>query len=200
MDTATATRIARLIEAGAPAADELLPLVYDELRALAASHFQRERGDHTLQPTAVVHEAWMRLADLTRIDWQGRTHFLAVGAVQIRRVLVDHARRRDAAKRGGHWHQVTLGDELSPSGAGPVDLLALDEALTKLGATDQRQGRVVELRIFGGLTNEEAASVIGMSPRTAAGDWRMARAWLRRELGGSTRRAGGDEAPIDPDA
>ena len=184
MDADKATRIASLVSRDDPdrVADELMPLVYDELKQVAAAHFAQERMGHTLEPTALVHEAYLRLADLTHMDWQGRTHFLAVGAIQIRRVLVDHARRRDAAKRGGAWQKVTLNEELTPEDYSDVDVLALDEALVKLATVDARQARIVELRVFGGLTNDEAAKVVQVSPRTAAGDWRMARAWLRREL------------------
>lgn len=181
MDARTATRIAELVGRD-DMAQELMPLVYDELKALASAQFMRERVGHTLEPTALVHEAYMRLADLTQIDWQGRTHFLAVGAIQMRRVLVDHARKRDAAKRGGALQRVTLHDEASPSGADDVDVIALDDALEQLGEVDARQARIVELRVFGGLTNDEAAGVVGVSPRTAAGDWRMAKAWLKRAL------------------
>ncbi len=181
MDVHTATRIAELVGKG-DMAHELLPLVYEELKALASAQFLRERAGHTLEPTALVHEAYLKLADLTQIDWQGRTHFIAVGAIQMRRVLVDHARRRDAVKRGGSLQRVTLYEGAAPDMGDNVDVLALDEALEKLGETDARQARIVELRIFGGLTNEETAGVVGVSPRTAAGDWRMAKAWLKREL------------------
>ena len=181
MDVNTATRIAELVGRG-EMAHELMPLVYEELKALASAQFMRERAGHTLEPTALVHEAYIRLADLTQIDWQGRTHFLAVGAIQMRRVLVDHARRRDAAKRGGSLQRVTLHDGASDEAGDTIDVLALDDALEKLAGVDARQARIVELRIFGGLTNEEAAGVVEVSPRTAAGDWRMAKAWLKREL------------------
>ena len=181
MDARTATRIAELVGKEG-VAQELMPLVYEELKALAQAQFMRERAGHTLEPTALVHEAYLRLADLTQIDWKGRTHFLAVGAIQMRRVLVDHARRRDAAKRGGAMQRVTLHDEAANDIGADADVLALDEALEALGEADARQARIVELRVFGGLTNDEAAAIVGVSPRTAAGDWRMAKAWLKRAL------------------
>ena len=166
------------------AAARLLPLVYDELRALAASALRRERGNHTLQPTALVHEAFLRLIDQTHAEYKSRTHFFAVGAQAIRRILVDHARQHHAAKRGGDWMKVTLDQAAAAASAAneEINLLGLDEALTKLAALDERQSKVVELRFFGGLSVEETAAMLDVSPRTVEEDWRMARAWLKREM------------------
>jgi RNA polymerase sigma-70 factor (ECF subfamily) len=163
------------------AAARLLPLVYDKLRHLAAGYLRRERVDHTLQPTALVHEAYLRLIDSSRIDWQGKTHFLAVAATQMRRVLADHARARHARKRAG-GRKMTLKSDLAIQDEAPVDMLALDEALERLARNSPRQSRVVELRFFGGLSVEETAQVLDVSPSTVKGDWRVAKAWLAREL------------------
>ena len=164
------------------AADRLLLLVYDELRALAGHYLGGERAGHTLQPTALVHEAFVRLAQQSRVDWQGRSHFLAVGARAMQRILIDHARQRGRAKRGGQARRVPL-DCLDPAvPVPPSGLLALGEALERLSALDPRQARVVELRCLGGLTMDEVARELGVSKRTAEGDWKMARAWLRRAL------------------
>ncbi len=162
----------------APSADHLLPLVYDELRRLAARFFRRETAGHTLQPTALVHEAYCHLAPQMRARWQSREHFIAVAAQAMRRILVNHAQRRQAAKRGGCWRRVSL-DATDLQGEPRVlDLLALDEALTRLETLDARQARVVEMRFFAGLSVEETARVLDVSPRTVEIDWRMARAWL----------------------
>lgn len=168
----------------ASAADRLMSVVYDELRALAQSCLQRERPDHTLQATALVHEAYLRLVDQTRVEWQGRAHFFAIAAEVIRRVLVDHARSHRALKRGGAAQRLTL-FESAVLGEGPdgVELLTLDEALRELATHSERQARVVELRFFGGLSVEETAAVLDVSPRTVKDDWRFARALLRRRLG-----------------
>jgi len=171
------------------AAVELLPLVYDELRDLARRFLARERRDHTLQPTALVHEAYLRLVDQERVAWRGRTHFLAVGAQAMRRLLVDHARGRKRIKRGGHWRRVTLDDRaelLAGRAVGPADILALEAALEKLADLDPTQVRVVELRFFGGLKVGEVAEILGVSKRTVEGHWTHARAWLRRELSGAS--------------
>ncbi len=173
-------------DAGAAAgAEELMPLVYDELRRLAARFMQRESPGHTLQPTALVHEAYLKLVDQTQVDWRGRSHFLAVGAQMMRRVLIDHARGRLRAKRGAGWQRVTFADELAPAtadGWDPEDLLALDRALTRLATIDERQARIVELRFFAGLKSIEIADLLQVSRRTVQGDWAYARAWLKREL------------------
>jgi RNA polymerase sigma factor (TIGR02999 family) len=169
----------------APAAEELMAVVYDELRGLARGYLRRERSDHTLQPTALVHEAYLRLADQDRVSWRGRSHFFAVGAQMMRRLLVDHARSRRRVKRGGDWQRVTLargGAPLSGHGLDRDQLLALDQALEKLAGLDRRQARIVELRFFAGLDVAEVAAVLGVSKRTVEGHWTHARAWLKREL------------------
>jgi RNA polymerase sigma factor (TIGR02999 family) len=164
------------------AADKLLPLVYDEFRALARHYLAQERANHTLQPTALVHEAYMKLVDQTRVDWQGRSHFFAVAAQAMRRILVDHARSRQRDKRGGGRARVVLDEAVALSPQKDEDVLALDEALERLAAVDPRQAKVVELRFFGGLSVEEVAEALGVSKRTVEGDWTFARAWLSREL------------------
>jgi RNA polymerase sigma factor (TIGR02999 family) len=163
-------------------ASELLPLVYEKLRALAAGYMRAERPDHSLQPTAVVHEAYLRLVGGASVDWQGKAHFFAVAATQMRRVLAEHARARHARKRGGSARRVKLDDTMAVTTAGTVDMLALDEALDRLAGESPRQVRVVELRFFGGLSVEETARFLAVSPSTVKGDWRVARAWLAREL------------------
>lgn len=163
----------------------LLNAVYDQLRSLAGSYLRGERSGHTLQPTALVHEAYLRLADQKRVSWRGRTHFFAVGARMMRRLLVDHARKKGSVKRGGAWHQVSLHDAAKPlfgSELDHTDMLALDDALSRLAAADARQAKVVELRFFAGLQVAEVASALGVSKRTVEGDWTHARAWLMREL------------------
>ena len=166
------------------ATDKLLPLVYEELRVRAAFALRAERSGHTLQPTAVVHEAYLRLVDQTQVDWKGRTHFLAVASATIRRILVDHARKRLTAKRGGDRNRVTVSEGVALCDDRDVDLLALDEALGELGSADERASRVVELRFFGGLTGKEIAAHLEVSERTVHNDWVWARAWLRRTLEG----------------
>ena len=166
------------------AADKLLPLVYDEFRALARHYLAQERANHTLQPTALVHEAYMKLVDQTRVDWQGRSHFFAVAAQAMRRILVDHARARQRDKRGGGRARVALEEDVALSPQKDEDVLALDEALQALAKLDPRQAKVVELRFFGGLSVEEVAQALGVSKRTVEGDWTFARAWLSRELRG----------------
>jgi RNA polymerase sigma-70 factor, ECF subfamily len=162
----------------------LMPLVYDELRRLADHYLRRERPDHTLQPTALVHEAYLKLIDQTRVDWQNRAHFFGVAAQLMRRILVDHARRHQASKRGGFQQKLTLDEAVDYSQTRDVDLVKLDDALTALAKFDARQSRIVELRFFGGLTIEETAEALGISPATVKVDWSMAKAWLRREIGG----------------
>jgi RNA polymerase sigma-70 factor, ECF subfamily len=181
-DREHATRIVGELTSGdAQRAPELAGLVYDNLRRFAASVMGRE-GARTLQPTALVHEAFMRMVDQSRVNWQGRTHFFAVGAEMIRRVLVDDARRRGAIKRGGDRDRVEL-DDSAPDGPGRgVDLLALDDAMRKLAGLDPRAARVVELRYFGGLREVDVAALLGVSASTVNEDWRMARTWLRDEL------------------
>ncbi len=180
------TRLLGEIQAGGDrAADELLPLIYREFRALAARYLRGERKGHTLQPTALVNEAYLRLVDQKRVVWKGRTHFFAVGAQAMRRILVDHARRRQRLKRGGQNTRITLDNAVAFEADREEDILALNEAMEKLAALDPRQARVVELRFFGGLTMDEVASALDISKRTAEGDWTMARAWLHRALGDS---------------
>ena len=167
------------------AAARLVPLVYDELRALAAHYMRHERRDHTLQPTALVNEAYLRLIDIDRIDWKGKTHFIAMAARQMRRILVDHARRAGADKRGAGFQRVTLNEEVAPRAGMPVDALALHEALEKMERRNPRRSQVAELRLFGGLSTDEVAEVLEISATTVRDEWRVARAWLARELGPS---------------
>lgn len=166
------------------ALDELLPLVYDELRRLAAYYMSRERPDHTLRPTALVHEAYVRLIDQKHVDWKNRAQFLGLAAEMMRRVLINHARDRAAAKRGGDAQRVSLSlveRSLQPAG---VDAIALDAALNRLAALDARKARIVELKFFGGLTNEEIAQVLQVSDATVERDWSFARAWLFDAMAG----------------
>lgn len=161
---------------------ELLALVYEELRALAAAQFQHERVGHTLQPTALVHEAFVKLVGQD-LEWRSRGQFFALASKAMRNILVDHARARRADKRGGGRPRDALTvSDAQASGLGVLDMMALDDALKRLAEHDERKARLVELRFFGGLTSEEAASVLNISRSTAAQDWRMARAWLTKEL------------------
>jgi len=164
------------------AMDRLLPVVYEELRRLAARYLKGERPGHTLQPTALAHEAYLRLVGQRESSWQGRSHFLGVAARAMRSVLVDHARRRKAIKRGGGQAPVPLDATLIVAGSLPVAFDDLDRALDDLAKLSERQARVVELRYFAGLTIEETAEVLGISPVTVKRDWALARAWLYREL------------------
>jgi RNA polymerase sigma-70 factor, ECF subfamily len=160
------------------ALDQMLPLVYDELHRLAARYLGRERPDHTLQPTALVHEAFLRLINQRHVDWRNRAQFLGVAAGMMRRILVNHARDRAAAKRGGGAAPVSLSLVEAPSGGAEVELISLEDALARLGALDQRKAKVVELRFFGGLTMEEVAEVLEISRATVEREWSFARAWL----------------------
>jgi RNA polymerase sigma factor (TIGR02999 family) len=170
---------------GDPAAlDALIPLVYSELRRMAARHLRRERPQHTLQPTALVHEAFVKLVDQRDVRWQNRAHFYGIAAQAIRRILVDHARGRAAEKRGGDLNRVPLDDDVKSSLDDRTDILDLDDALTRLGAFDPDQVRLVELRYFGGLTIEETAEVLGWSTGSVKREWTTAKAWLHRELTG----------------
>jgi len=179
------TRILEAADAGdRTGLDALAPEVYEELRRLAGSYMRKEREGHTLQATALANEAYLRLADQTKVKWRGRAQFLAIAARAMRQILVDHARRRDAEKRGGEFARVTLSDTAATFGQPVLDLLALEEALTSLGALDERKARVVELRFFAGLTSKEAAEALGVSETTVEDDWALARAWLRRRLAG----------------
>jgi RNA polymerase sigma factor (TIGR02999 family) len=164
------------------ALDQLLPLVYDELRRLAEAYMRREFKSHTLQPTALVHEAYLRLVDQQDVQWQNRAQFLGVAAQMMRRILVDHARRRRAAKRDSGGIKVTLDKAVSVSDERDLDLVALDDALMGLAAIDAQKERIVELRFFGGLNVEETAEVLKVSPRTIDRQWRLARAFLYNEL------------------
>jgi len=165
--------------------DELVPLVYDELHRVAGRHLRHERPDHSVQPTALVHEAYLKLIDQRRVQWKNRAHFFGVAARLMRRILVDHARNRRAAKRGGGEPRLTL-DEADAVPLEPeVSLLALDDALTQLEIIDPRQSQIVELRYFGGLTITETAAVVGVSEATIGREWSVAKAWLFRELAAS---------------
>ncbi len=164
------------------ALDELIPLVYDELRQLAASYLRRQAGPHTLQATALVHEAYVRLADRQNTSMQHRAQFFGLAAKVMRDILVDHARRRAATKRGGQQLRISLSQAERLGHKPEVDLVALDDALKDLAATNPQHSRVVELRFFGGLTNEEAAEVMSLSHATVERYWSFARAWLQREL------------------
>jgi len=164
------------------ALDKLLPLVYEELHRLAHRYMSRERGLHTLQTTALVNEAYLRLIDAKSVSWQDRAHFLAVAAQSMRRILVDLARAKHNLKRGGQALRVSLDEAQISAPERDADLLALDEALARLATLNQRQGQVVELRYFGGLTEQEVSEVLKVLPRTVRSDWSLARAWLYREL------------------
>lgn len=166
----------------ASAADRLMPLVYDELRRIAASYMRRERADHTLQATALVNEAYVRLADSADIAWTGKAHFFGIAARLMRQILVDHARAHTAAKRGGNAQHVTLQEGLLADTTDHLELIDLDRALTELAAQDARTARVAELRIFGGMTVRETAHALGVSNRTVDDDWAMARMWLSRAM------------------
>lgn len=168
------------------AVSELYPLVYDELRRLAQSQLEGERPDHTLQATALVHEAYLRMIDQTRVQWQNRAHFFAIAAQAIRRVLVDYARRKGRRKRGGDLQRVDLADIMNlPAGGPSADMIELDDAMARLAETDPEKVKIVEMRFFAGLTHDEIAGVLGLSTRTVERHWRYARAWLFRELGDS---------------
>lgn len=165
------------------ALDDLMSVVYEELRRMAAGYMRRERGEHPLQPTALVSEAYLRLVDQHRVQWRNRAHFFGVAAGMMRRILVDHARRRRAEKRGGAWQRVTLSSLDAIAGEQrPVDVLALHESLERLSTFDRQQERIVELRYFGGLTIEETAEVVGISEATVVREWTIAKAWLRAQL------------------
>jgi RNA polymerase sigma factor (TIGR02999 family) len=166
----------------AAALERLVPLVQNELHRIAERCMRRERAGHTLQTTALVNEAYVRLVDVQRINWHDRAHFLAMSARLMRRVLVDHARARKYQKRGGGAVKVTLVEELGGSNERPHDLVALDDALDALAKIDERKSRVIELRFFGGLSVEETASVLKVSADTVMRDWKLAKAWLLREL------------------
>ena len=178
-----ATALLQHFGKGDSAVDEsLMALIYDELHALAQRHLRAESARGLFQTTALAHEAYLKLIDQDRTDWKNRAHFLSIAARLIRRILVDEARARKAAKRGGDWKRITLPTEGAPQSDNGVDLVALEDALSRLSQLDERQAQVVELRFFGGLSVEETAEVLKVSNRTIEVDWSMARAWLHREL------------------
>jgi RNA polymerase sigma factor (TIGR02999 family) len=174
------------------ARDRLFPLVYQELRRRASDRLRRERPGHTLQATALVHEAYLRLLGQRAPSWQNRSQFFAIASQMMRRILVDHARARRASKRQGQRIRLELNEDVASSGPREVDLIALDQALNDLTALDPRQGRMVELRFFAGLSHEEVAEVLGLSPATVKREWRVARAWLFQRVAGQ----GGDAAEV----
>ena len=186
MKASSALQVTQLLRAwsdGEPAAlEKLMPLVYEELHRLAKRYMARERPGHTLQPTALVNEAYLRLIDCSRVRWQDRNHFFAISARVMRRILVDFARSRHHLKRGGAAHPMSLDEALVVSCEQSPDLVALDDALGRLAAIDSRKSQVVELRFFGGLSVEEAAEVLSVSPRTVMREWSLAQAWLYQEV------------------
>lgn len=171
-----------VVQGERPAVDQLMTQLYDEFRDLARRYLSRESPTHTLQATDLVNEVYTKLVDQTRVNWKGRTHFFAVGAQAMRRLLVDHARRKGRAKRGGGLQRVSLDAVLTISADSELDVLAVHEAIEALAKLDPRHARIVELRFFGGLSVKEVAEVLGVSPRTVEADWTMIRAWLRRRL------------------
>ena len=179
-------RVTRLLlevsEGNSEAVEQLLPLIYDELRRLAGGYLRRERPGHTLQATAVVHEAYLRLVDQTRVQWQNRAHFFGVAAHLMRRILVDYARNHTAHKRGGRAERVSLDNEIIASAERSAEVVAVDDALQSLAEVDPLKSRIVELRFFGGLSIEETAEVLNTSPATVNRQWRMAKAWLYGQL------------------
>lgn len=186
MSTLAPTEITQLLstlsDVDRSAAGELLPLVYDELRSLAGCHLEKERNDHTLQPTALVHEAYLRLLQANGQKWKDRAHFYRLASAVMRHILVDYARERKRLKRGGNLQKLPLDEAVAIFEERATDLVALDEALAKLAQTDDRLARVVELRFFGGLTVAEAAEALEISERSVESDWSMAKLWLLREL------------------
>ena len=172
----------------AAARDRLIPLVYEELRRRAAGYLRKERAGDTLQPTALVHEVYMRLVEQDRTVWQNRAQFLGVAAQMMRRILVDRARARQAAKRSGHWQRVTLDEHVALGEARDVALLDLERALIELAAVDARKSQIAELRVFGGLTLEESGHLLQLSIPTVEREWQAARAWLNARLSGKIQR------------
>jgi RNA polymerase sigma-70 factor, ECF subfamily len=173
----------------AAALNELIPVVYQELRRMAGHYLRLENPGHTLQPTALVHEAWLRLIDQTRVNWQNRAQFFGVAAQMMRRILVDHAKTKHREKRGGDAVKLSLDDVINISQERAADLIALDDALDTLAAMDERKSRVVDLRYFGGFSVEETAQILEVSPDTVMRDWKMAKAWLYQQI---MREAGDD--------
>jgi len=179
----TTQLVMQLADGDKNAASRLMPLIYDDVRRLAGKYLEHERHDHTLQPTALANEVFLRLVNADHVTWQGRAQFLALAACQIRKILVDHARRRNAAKRGGNAAQrVSLETLAETSGDSAVDFVVLDDALNELAKRSPRQARIVELRFFAGMSVDEVADVLEVSPGTVKGDWRTAKAWLAQEI------------------
>ena len=179
------TRLLRDWSGGdAGAAERLMPLVYEELRRLARSYLRRERSDHTLQPTALVNEAYLKLVDQSRVSWQDRHHFFGIAAQMMRRVLIDHARAHAAEKRGGPQGKVSLEEANVPTGERAMELVELDDALQRLAEVFPRKGKVVELRFFGGFSVEETADILGVSDKTVMREWESAKLWLYRQMDG----------------
>ena len=193
MSIAPSEQVTRILQewnhGDANAAARLMPLVYEELRQRAAEYLRHERPDHTLQATALVHEAYLKLVDQNRVDWKTRAHFCGVAAQLMRRVLLEHARGRNAEKRGGKWEKLYLDETRELSDERAPDLIALDDALTSFTGTYPREGQVVELKFFGGLKANEIAEVLDVSQKTVLRDWNFAKLWLRRELAGDAARA-----------
>ena len=188
MPPAEVTELLRRWSGGDVAAREsLVPLVYDELRRLARYYLASQRSDHTLQSTAIVHEAYLRLAGRDNVHWENRSHFFAVAAQLMRRILVDHARKRNAAKRGGAHLTLLVDETVEPSSQRELDLVALDDALKALAELDERQSRIVELRFFGGLSIDDTSRILDISPATVKREWSTARAWLHEEISGRNR-------------
>jgi RNA polymerase sigma-70 factor, ECF subfamily len=189
MPTSSSEEITKLLRAWSDgdetALDRLMPLVYTELRRMANRYMARERRGRTFQATALVHEAYLRLVDQDRVHWQNRTHFFAIAAQLMRRILVDHARKRRNTKRGGNVVRLPLEAAATVSTTRAAEVIALDDALKSLTGLDERKGRIVELRFFGGLSIDETAVVLGVSPGTVMRDWTIAKAWLRRAVSGT---------------
>jgi len=178
------TLLAEWSQGDADALQRLTPLVYEELRRLASHYLRREDQPQTLQTTALVHEAYIRMVGSDTVEWQGRTHFFGIAARLIRQILVDHARKRHAGKRDSGGPLLSLDDSMDIPDGGQVDLVKLDDALSELARIDEQQSRIIELRFFGGLSIDEVARLVGVSPRTVKRQWAIARAWLFRELNG----------------
>jgi RNA polymerase sigma-70 factor (ECF subfamily) len=183
MSDETAQLLAGVARGDGHCIEALMAHVYQELKAIAAKKMQAERPDHTLQPTALVNEVYLRMVDQTRVDWRNKSHFCSVAANLMRRILIDYARKRTAGKRGGRARKLVLDEELLLSEAtDPLDLIVFDDVLNELARLNERHARIVELRYFGGLNIEEVAEAIGVSPATIKNDWRVARAWLTTQL------------------
>lgn len=191
----TTTILKAIVQGDDTAVGELTPLVYEELRRIAGRRFKDAGGPMTLQPTAIVHEAFIKLVDRDTVNYNDQAHFMAVAATAIRHVLIDHARRKGAQKRGGDRGRITLTDARAESGGEEVDLLELDDTLNQLAELDPRAARVVELRFFGGLPDNAVAGLLNISERTVRNDWAMARAWLRQAM---SERGRQQEASSDP--